>query len=148
MNRKMDQEMNRRWKSVFTVIAISVFFMVVASFTVLPQTNGDDPAAVVVQMSSQVPMKFEPNKVTVKVGQTVEWVNMSENGGPLHNVTTDPTKVLDPRHVSSPEGALVFDSGPIKPGKSFSHKFTVPGVYNYACSPHEGSMLGQIVVER
>lgn len=92
-------------------------------------------------------MKFVPDKVTIKVGQRVEWLNSAENNGPLHNVTTDPNKVMDPRHVSSPRGAEVFDSGAIKPGKSFVHKFTVPGVYDYACSPHEGSMRGEIVVE-
>jgi plastocyanin len=136
--------MKRSAKNLLRAAAISWLLLLIGSFTVLSQTNSDSAPAVV-QITSQ--MKFVPEKITIKVGQSVKWMSDAESGGPIHTVTTDPTMVTDRRHVSSPQGAGVFDSGVIKPGKSFVYKFTVPGVYNYACSPHEGSMRGQIVVE-
>jgi plastocyanin len=49
--------------------------------------------------------------------------------------------------VSAPPGAPVFDSGFLRPGESFSHQFTVPGVYKYVCAAHEASgMVGEIIV--
>lgn len=105
----------------------------------------NEGSPVTIRMTAE--MKFVPNRVTVKVGQTVEWVNEAEaDGSTIHSVTTDPDKVMDPRHVSSPAGAEPFDSGIVKPGKSFRHTFSVPGAYNYACAPHEGSMRGEITV--
>jgi plastocyanin len=92
-------------------------------------------------------MKFVPDRLTVREGQAVEWVNDAEAGGVSHVVATDPEKAMDPNHVSSPAGASVFDSGSILPGKSFTYIFKVPGLYKYVCPPHEGTMRGQVTVE-
>ena len=92
-------------------------------------------------------MKFVPDRLTVREGQAVEWVNDAEAGGVSHVVATDPEKAMDPNHVSSPAGASVFDSGSILPGKSFTYIFKVPGLYKYVCPPHEGMMRGQVTVE-
>ena len=102
-------------------------------------------SVVVVRMTND--MKFIPNNLTIRVSQTVKWVNEAEEGGTLHNVTTDPEKVMEPKHVSIPDGAKPFDSGNINPGRSFTYTFTVPGVYKYACAPHEGMMRGEVTVE-
>lgn len=101
---------------------------------------------VVVRMTDE--LKFVPNRLTVHVGQTVKWVNEGdEASGAPHTVTTNPEKVTDPKHVSIPEGAKPLDSGNINPGKSYMYTFQVPGVYKYACAPHEGMMRGEITVE-
>jgi len=92
-------------------------------------------------------MKFVPDRLTIHVGQTVKWLNEANEGGAAHTVTTDPEKVMDPKHVSIPEGAKPFDSGNINPGRSYLYTFRVPGVYRYACAPHEGMMRGEIMVE-
>ncbi|HXW61037.1 MAG TPA: plastocyanin/azurin family copper-binding protein [Candidatus Acidoferrales bacterium] len=102
-------------------------------------------AVVVIRMTDA--LKFVPDQVTIRVGQTVKWINEADEGGAPHTVTTDPEKVADPKHVSIPEGAKPFDSGSINPGKSYMHTFKVPGVYKYACAPHEGMMRGEITVE-
>jgi plastocyanin len=97
---------------------------------------------VVIRMTSD--MKFVPERATAKVGQIVEWMNDAD--GPAHTVTDDPDKVVDPAHVSSPKGAKPFDSGVIGSGKSFRYTFKIPGVYRYACEPHEQAMRGEITV--
>lgn len=104
----------------------------------------DVPAATVHMTAAN---KFDPETVTIKAGEAVRWVN--DAGGPSHTVTTDPSMVQDETHVAIPEGAKTFSSGAIGPGKSYQHTFEVPGIYRYACAPHEGNkMLGKIVVTK
>ena len=123
---------------------------VVVALTLLPINSAsvlsqEKESIVVVRMTDQ--LKFVPNQLTVHVGQTVKWINEGDEGGAGHTVTTNPEKVADPKHVSIPAGAKPFDSGNINPGKSYVYTFTVPGVYKYACAPHEGMMRGVITVE-
>ena len=103
------------------------------------------PPAAIVHMT--VGNKFEPEKVTIKSGEAVRWIN--DSGGPSHTVTTDPTAVQNEDDVAIPDGAKPFSSGVIGPGKFFQHAFDVPGTYRYACAPHEGSkMFGEVVVTK
>src|SRR5271163_3644234 len=81
--------------------------------------------AVTIKMSD-TPPKFLPEKVTVKAGQTVEWVN---NAATLHSVDADPSMVQNPKDVVLPAGAKPFDSGFMAPSSTFDYTFTVPGVY-------------------
>ena len=124
---------------VLSLLKFGLVLLLASSYSVFPEESG---SVVVIRMTNE--MKFVPSHVTVKVGQTVEWVG--EPDGPSHNVTTDPDKVVDPGHVSFPRGAKPFDSGIIKSGKSFRHTFTMPGVYRYVCQPHEGVMKGEVTV--
>jgi plastocyanin len=101
--------------------------------------------AIVVKMTAE--HAFVPKAITIRVGQTVEWVNAEEGG--IHEVTTDSDVATDPADVSIPDGVEPFDSHLIKSGKSFQHKFTAPGVYNYTCPPHEhDGMVGKVTVTK
>ena len=101
-----------------------------------------EPAATV-KMGNQ--LTFEPASLTIKAGETVEFLN----GSPLvHTVTAAPPKASNADNVSLPEGAETFDSGNLASGESFSHTFTEPGTYQYFCIPHEAAgMTGTIVVK-
>lgn len=122
-------------------------------FAVLPATgargkrrtsNKSEPAVIVHMTAAN---KFDPEKVTIKAGEAVRWVN--DAGGPGHTVTADPSAVQDEDHVEIPDGAKPFDSGVIGSGKFFQHTFDVPGAYRYACAVHEGSkMFGKVVVTK
>jgi plastocyanin len=70
---------------------------------------------------------FIPQALTINVGQTVRWTN---NHTFNHTVTED---------------ALLFDSGTLLPGQTFSFTFNAAGVYPYHCSIHL-SMTGTITV--
>ena len=138
--------MPTHWRGRIFLSAIFSFIVLPASSaSLLSQARGDD-SPVVVRMTDE--MKFVPDQLNVHTGQTVKWVNESESGGPSHSVTTNAERLMDPSHASIPGGAKPFDSGIINPGKSFSYTFRVPGVYKYACAPHEGMMRGQITVEQ
>lgn len=118
---------------------------VYATVPASPQESG----AVIVKMTTE--HKFAPEKITIKVWQTVEWVNddTAKASTNTHEVTTDPDIAVDPDHVSIPQGAQPFDSHLITSGKSFRYQFTVPGLYQYACPPHENDgMLGEVTVTK
>jgi plastocyanin len=99
------------------------------------------PAAVV----NMVGEHFQPEKVTISAGQTVEWVN---TGGDPHTVTVEPDKALVPTDATLPKNAQPFDSGTISAGMTFSHTFKTPGTYRYFCTLHEGNgMVGEVIVK-
>jgi plastocyanin len=108
--------------------------------TVNSQNSGARPARVV-QMGDN---EFEPSRVTIAVGQAIEWKN---NTGDPHTVTLAPDRALVPADAGLPAGAQPFDSGTVPAGMSYRHTFTTPGTYRYFCTLHEGNgMVGEVVV--
>ncbi len=93
--------------------------------------------------------------VTVAVGSTVEWTNLSNNEP--HTVTFAPVgqpfPTLNP--FSPPSGGNTYDgttlvnSGVMFAGKSFSLTFTKAGTYTYHCIFHDDTenMIGTVVVQ-
>lgn len=116
--------------------------LVLASVVSLVSAAG---SPVVVTMTDK-PARYVPEKITVKVGTTVEFRN---TGQVVHDVTTDASIAQDKADVSLPPDAKPFDSGFIAPGQSWSYTFTVPGRYLYACIPHEKDrMVGEVLVTK
>jgi len=99
-------------------------------------------ADVVIEMNDE--WRYDPDSVTIEVGQTVLWKGV---GKYEHTVTADPDEAGDPGHVLLPEGAAPFDSGTILPGETWAMTFRVPGHYRYFCIPHEqAGMIGELTV--
>lgn len=102
-------------------------------------------STVVVKMQDNPP-KFLPEKVTIKVGDTVKWDN---TGKVLHTVTNKPAFAINKADVSVPAGTKPFNSGFMTPGAKFSYKFTVAGTYKYICLPHQKEgMIGEVIVKK
>ena len=96
----------------------------------------------VVEMTDD--LRFEPEELTVKVGDTVTWRN---TGSIVHTSTDDPSKAQDPANAVLPEGAEPWDSGNIAEGEEWSHTFETPGEYSYFCIPHElAGMVARLTV--
>jgi plastocyanin len=78
------------------------------------------------------PGKFEPASVTIKVGQTVQFLSQSNAA---HTVQWDGSKF--------PTSAVINkgDAGYTTPA------FTTAGTFNYICGIHGASMSGSIVVQ-
>lgn len=89
---------------------------------------------------------FDPLGIHVEAGQSVRWTN--NDPGNSHTATAyHPANSDRPRRM--PEAAEPWDSGYLLPGQSFSVIFSVAGVYDYYCVPHEmAGMVGRIVVGR
>ena len=108
--------------------------------------GGDGPTRV--RMAG---VAFDPDRVTVPVGGTVEWVN---EGRLDHTVTAYEDRL--------PAGAAYFASGGfaseaatredladgfVAPGETYAHTFETAGDHPYYCIPHEASgMTGVVVV--
>ncbi len=72
-----------------------------------------------------VDFAFKPRTIEISRGTTVKWTNAGSVG---HTVT-----------------GKGFDSGTLRPGATFSRRFTKAGTFAYHCTIHS-SMKGKIVV--
>ena len=121
------------------------YSLAIAIVPMLLATSAIAGEAAVVKIRMTLNKKFIPATVTIKVGDSVEWI--ADDPLHQHSITTDPSQVEDRKLVQIPPGAKPFNSGLIDPGKSFRYRFTIPGTYKYVCPPHEQSnMVGAIVV--
>lgn len=74
---------------------------------------------------------FKPMTITINVGDTIIWRNYGKRV--THNAIAY---------------NRLFNSGDIKPGQSFSFKFTKVGTFKYYCSYHrDEGMIGTIIVK-
>lgn len=88
---------------------------------------------------------FDPIGLHVEPGTTVRWL-VREN---VHTTTAyHPQNDHHPLRI--PERAVPWNSGYlVNPRDHFEVTLTVPGVYDYYCTPHEAAgMVGRIVVAR
>ena len=112
-----------------------------------PIVTADNPVTTVgtattVDMTAS--LQFAPNAVTINVGETVNFRNISTF---THTVSTVADTPIESQAVLLPAGATPFDSGAIAPGETFSQTFSVPGTYRYFCEPHVGQgMIGTVIV--
>jgi plastocyanin len=72
-------------------------------------------------------MKFSPDSLEIKVGDTVVWTNSDDRD---HTVV---------------DSGNAFKSDNLKPGKTFSYKFEKAGKFSYTCTYHP-RMKGTITV--
>ena len=78
---------------------------------------------------------FNPSSLTVSIGDTVTWTQVSGAHNVNGSLTTFP---------SNPAG---FSSGSVAGGTwTYSFQFNLAGVYNYQCDPHIPSMVGTVTV--
>lgn len=73
--------------------------------------------------------KYEPQNITVKVGQTIQWD--WQDSGAQHSVTSDDN--------------TTFDSCLLSAGAKFTVTFSKPGDFKYHCIIH-AQMIGDIKV--
>ncbi len=98
---------------------------------------------------------FDPSAVTVSAGETVVWRNTSTRA---HSVTAYEDAIPDgadyfasggfESETAARDGWANGLTGNVTSGDEFTHRFEVPGTYEYFCIPHERSgMVGRVVVE-
>jgi len=112
-----------RWSST---VQITFFSMFVVFALVLPMVP---PARAATVNVSIVDFAFQPNAISVQIGDTVIWTN---NGGAPHNVTSD-------------GGAGPLNSPNLGTGDTYSFTFVSEGTYSYHCGIH-ASMKGTVTV--
>ena len=138
------------------VLRMALPMLVLGATTVSAQNRPAQQGGSVVRIQmKQVGQRyvFEPANFNVRVGQTVEFVNVS--GGP-HNVAFEPGRIpagaadILNRNMPQRLGPL---NGPMitAPNATYRIAFTdvPPGQYGYFCLPHKAmGMTGVITVTR
>jgi plastocyanin len=90
---------------------------------------------------------FDPAGIHIAPGDRVRWIQISG----FHSITAYHPR-NDNHELRIPEAAEPWDSDILladypKRGATFEQAFTVPGVYDYFCKPHEmAGMVGRVVV--
>lgn len=125
-------------------VAIAAVSVAIAAVLGMPLDSAHAQSSPVIVNMADKPPAYAPQKLTIKVGTTVQWVNVGEM---VHSVST--TSAQNRKDTSLPKGAAALDSGFIPPGGNYSYTFTVPGTYRYFCRPQEkAGMLGSITVKK
>lgn len=80
---------------------------------------------------------YGPSKLTVHVGDTVDW-HWSDEITDVHDVALK----------SAPKGVKKFASDPLAAGDDFKRKLTKAGTYKIICTFHEEEMKMTITVKK
>ncbi len=113
-------------------LAIASLLFVIGSLFITASPASAD--TVTVKMGSDGgQLVFEPKVVTIKVGDTVRWVN---NKAFPHNVVFDGHEELSHKKLAQ------------KPKAELESTFNEAGEFAYYCSPHRGAgMQGKVIVQ-
>jgi len=113
-----------------TLILTALLMMVAAYGTPINASAEPHDSTVKIVTIKMQHYHFEPDKITIDAGTTVVWINTGKH---THTITDD--------HAA-------WDSGNLKPGEKFSHRFNEKGTFKYICVPHEEiGMIGTIIVK-
>ncbi len=97
--------------------------------------------------------RFDPEKVTIFVGDTVRWVNTDDR---KHSVTATSSSIGKGENFdSNPNCTSFIFSQCLNRGDTYSHRFTHAGVFTYYCRIHGSDtsfgacdMCGQVQVKK
>jgi len=106
-----------RWHSKHPVMNILFTAVTLAMFVSLGAASQaqEEPVIVVIQK-----MKFQPDEITIRTGQTVRWENREKRQ--YHSVWFE--------QLGEPEPDYFF------PEEFYERKFDTPGDFPYRCGPH------------
>ncbi|MFB2935299.1 plastocyanin [Aerosakkonemataceae cyanobacterium BLCC-F154] len=132
--------------AIWRRLSLTFLTMVLVASSFVLMTSPAAAATVQVKMGADNGMlAFDPAKVTIKPGDTVEWVN---NKVPPHNVVFDTAKNPGSPDLSK---SLSHKQLVMKPGETVAATFpadAAAGEYTYYCEPHRGAgMIGKIIVQ-
>ena len=126
-------------------LAVLTVIVIFGSFAVFTPTASAETYTVKLGSDKGL-LVFQPKQLTVKPGDTIEWIN---NKVPPHNVVFDSAK--NPAHDKALATALSHTKLLLNPGQKQTTTFSADapaGDYTFYCQPHRGAgMVGKITVE-
>ncbi|MBD2293252.1 plastocyanin [Anabaena sphaerica FACHB-251] len=125
-------------------LAVLTVLLVVSSFAIFTPTASAETYQVKLGSDKGL-LVFEPKQLTIKAGDTVEWLN---NKVPPHNVVFDAAK--NPAKDAALATSLSHTKLLLNPGQKVTTTFPADapaGDYVFYCQPHRGAgMVGKITV--
>ncbi|MFM7408176.1 MAG: plastocyanin [Cuspidothrix sp.] len=126
-------------------LTVLTVLLVVSSFAVFTPTASAETYTIKLGSDKGL-LQFQPSKLTIKPGDTIEWLN---NKVPPHNVVFDPAK--NPTKDKDLAVSLSHTKLQLNPGQKVTTTFSADapaGEYVFYCAPHHGAgMTGKITVE-
>ncbi|WP_066375552.1 MULTISPECIES: plastocyanin [unclassified Anabaena] len=126
-------------------LAVLTLVLVVSSFAIFTPSAAAETYTIKLGTDKGA-LGFEPAKLTVKPGDTIEWLN---NKVPPHNVVFD--AALNPAKSADLAKSLSNKNLMMSPGQKVTTTFPADapaGEYTFYCEPHRGAgMVGKIIVE-
>lgn len=126
-------------------LAVLTIVLVVSSFAIFTPNAAAETYTVKLGTDKGM-LAFEPAKLTIKPGDTIEWLN---NKVPPHNVVFDPG--LNPAKSADLAKSLSHKNLMMGPGQKQTTTFAADaptGEYTFYCEPHRGAgMVGKVTVE-
>ncbi|NMG06780.1 plastocyanin [Brasilonema sp. UFV-L1] len=126
-------------------LALLTIFLVVSSFAVFAPNAAAETYTVKLGTDKGM-LQFEPKNLTIKPGDTIEWLN---NKVPPHNVVFD--KAKNPAKSAKIAVDLSHKKLMMSPGQKTKTTFpadTPAGEYTFYCEPHRGAgMVGKVTVQ-
>jgi plastocyanin len=121
-------------------LAVLTVLLVVSSFAVFTPTASAETYTIKLGTDKGL-LKFEPSKLTIKPGDSIEWLN--------HNVIFDTAK--NPTKNKALAASLSHSKLQLNPGQKVTTTFPADaptGDYVFYCAPHRGAgMTGKITVQ-
>ena len=117
---------------------------------------GSLPASATTKTVTIPARRFDPERVSIFVGDTVRWVNTDNT---KHTVTANSSAIargesFDSSDNCGPGGLGLFENC-LERGDTFTHTFTTPGTFTYHCKRHgsdsafaDCAMCGQVLVKQ
>ncbi|AFY45891.1 plastocyanin [Nostoc sp. PCC 7107] len=126
-------------------LAVLTILLVVSSFAVFTPSAAAETHQIKLGSDKGL-LVFEPKKLSIKPGDTIEWVN---NKVPPHNIVFD--SALNPSKSADLAKSLSHKQLLMSPGQKDTTIFPADapaGEYTFYCEPHRGAgMVGKITVE-
>ncbi|WP_413172987.1 plastocyanin [Anabaena azotica] len=126
-------------------LAVLTVLLVVSSFAVFAPTASAETYTIKLGSDKGL-LQFQPKALTIKPGDTIEWVN---NKLAPHNVVFDAAK--NPAKDKALAASLSHTKLLLNPGQKVTTTFPADaptGDYLFYCTPHRGAgMAGKITVE-
>ncbi|MBD2203011.1 plastocyanin [Calothrix sp. FACHB-1219] len=126
-------------------LAVLTILLVVSSFAVFTPSASAETYQVKLGSDKGL-LQFQPKSITIKPGDTIEWVN---NKLAPHNVVFDSAK--NPKQSAELAKSLSQTKLLLNPGQSVTTTFPADaptGEYSFYCTPHRGAgMTGKVIVQ-
>ena len=135
----VSEKPKRKKRPQFMTVLLVIVLVLVAVFALMWLNDDSDeyPEKLVGGTVSVLDESFQPETISIKKGESVTWVNNSDNN---HMIASDP----HPQHETLPG---LYSPEQLKPGDAYTYTFSESGTYTYHDELNPLRVKGTVIVE-